>query len=93
MRLACCSQLQVQQLSQLLWFFPLTNLQQQENSSVQNTTNVTRKVVNRDLLLDVGAFAERLVYDNFEGFGQEGLSFRVINESLFGFLQRAVCCR
>ena len=79
MRLASCSQLQVQQLSQLLGFFPLANLQQQDNNSGHNITNPTpmgtRKVAKPDLLLDVGAFAEHLVYDNFEGLGQEALSF------------------
>lgn len=48
MWLARCSQLQVQQLSQLLWFFPITNLHQKKTAvfripKINSDTNATRK--------------------------------------------------
>lgn len=77
---------------------PATARKQQWSEYHKSDTNVTRKVVNQDLLLDAGAFAEHLVYNNFEGFGQEELSFWVIDERLFRvkgtgwFLWHPVCC-
>lgn len=72
--------------------------QQRSQYHKTDKKNVTGKVVNQDLLLDVDAFAERLFYNNFEGFGQEELSFWVTDERLFGvmgtgwFRWRPVCC-